>query len=235
MVGPVPADLRRKYFMRSRDRDSNLLRVVPELRQLVEFRRLNFMDADFGLSQKADVIFCRNVIIYFDRPTQEQILQKLAAQLVPGGLRLRRATPRPCTTWMSRWCRWRRPSTGKPMLELESEVSEVYLHPGESYLARKPAIIRTILGSCVGVTFWSARLGVGALCHALLPRCPANSSIGLSLANGHRYVDFSIRDLARQFDELGRASHGGASQAVWRRRCAPGQRYGVRRNPRSAN
>ena len=46
---------------------------------------LNFMDADFGLSQKADVIFCRNVIIYFDRATQEQIIQKLAAQLVFGG------------------------------------------------------------------------------------------------------------------------------------------------------
>src|ERR1039458_6542728 len=89
------------------------------------------------------------------------------------------------------------------MLEIESEVSEVYLHPGESYLARKPAIIRTILGSCVGVTFWSARLRVGALTHSQLPRCPTNSSVGLSLAAGHRYVDFSIRDLARQFDELG--------------------------------
>jgi chemotaxis protein methyltransferase CheR len=85
VAGPVPSDLRRKYFMRSRDRNSNVLRVVPELRQLVEFRRLNFMDADFGLSQKADVIFCRNVIIYFDRPTQERIVQKLAAQLLPGG------------------------------------------------------------------------------------------------------------------------------------------------------
>ena len=89
------------------------------------------------------------------------------------------------------------------MLEIESEVSEVYLHPGESYLARKPAIIRTILGSCVGVTFWSARLRVGALTHSQLPRCPTNSSVGLSLAAGHRYVDFSIRDLARQFDQLG--------------------------------
>ena len=55
------------------------------------------------------------------------------------------------------------------MLELESELSEVYLHPGESYLARKPAIIRTILGSCVGVTFWSGRIGAGALCHAHCP------------------------------------------------------------------
>jgi chemotaxis protein CheD len=61
-------------------------------------------------------------------------------------------------------------------------VSDIYLHPGESYLARKPAIIRTILGSCVGVTFWSARLGVGALTHSQLPRCPTNSAAGLSLA-----------------------------------------------------
>lgn len=82
---PVPADLRRKYFVRSRDRNTNLLRVVPELRDLVEFRRLNFMDSDYGLSEQADIIFCRNVIIYFDRPTQEQILQKLVHYLVPGG------------------------------------------------------------------------------------------------------------------------------------------------------
>jgi chemotaxis protein CheD len=89
------------------------------------------------------------------------------------------------------------------MLETESEVSEIYLHPGESYLARKPAVIRTILGSCVGVTFWSARLGVGALTHSQLPRCPTNLFAGLSLAEGRRYVDFSIRDIARQFDALG--------------------------------
>jgi chemotaxis protein methyltransferase CheR len=82
---PVPADLRRKYFLRGRDPASNRIRVVPELRELVEFRRVNFKDDSFGLTEKADVIFCRNVIIYFDRPTQEQILQKLARQLLPGG------------------------------------------------------------------------------------------------------------------------------------------------------
>jgi chemotaxis protein methyltransferase CheR len=61
------------------------LRIVPELRSLVEFRRLNFMDPDYGLTEKADFIFCRNVIIYFDRPTQERILTKLAGHLAPGG------------------------------------------------------------------------------------------------------------------------------------------------------
>jgi chemotaxis protein methyltransferase CheR len=85
VVAPVQAGLRMKYFLRSRDRASNRVRVSPELRQLVEFRRLNFMDADYGISEKADAIFCRNVIIYFDRPTQQRILGKLCQHLVPGG------------------------------------------------------------------------------------------------------------------------------------------------------
>ena len=91
------------------------------------------------------------------------------------------------------------------MLALEGDVAEVYLQPGESHLARSPAIIRTILGSCVGVSLWSAKLGAGALCHAQLPRCPTPSRVPLSLAVGRRYVDFAIRDLARQFDNLGAA------------------------------
>ena len=85
LVRPVPQALRRKYFMRSRDPQSDLVRVVPELRALVEFRRLNFMDSDFGLSEPPEIIFCRNVIIYFDRPTQVRILEKLTRHLVPGG------------------------------------------------------------------------------------------------------------------------------------------------------
>ena len=85
VVAPVAAQLRRKYFMRSRQPGSERVRVVPELRRSIEFRRLNFMDADYGIAEKADAIFCRNVIIYFARPTQERILLKLANCLMPGG------------------------------------------------------------------------------------------------------------------------------------------------------
>lgn len=84
-IRPVPAALKVKYFMRSRDRSSDRVRVVPELRRLVQFRRLNFMDPEYGITEKAGLIFCRNVIIYFDRPTQQQILKKLAKNLEPGG------------------------------------------------------------------------------------------------------------------------------------------------------
>jgi chemotaxis protein methyltransferase CheR len=56
------------------------------MRALIEFRRLNFMDADFGLADSPEVIFCRNVIIYFDKPTQRRLFERLAALQRPGDL-----------------------------------------------------------------------------------------------------------------------------------------------------
>jgi len=82
-------------------------------------------------------------------------------------------------------------------------LPEVYLQPGESCLVREPTILRTLLGSCVVIAFRAPRLGVGALCHPMLPRCPVRPSVALSCSAGRRYVDFAIRDLARQFDSLG--------------------------------
>jgi chemotaxis protein CheD len=91
------------------------------------------------------------------------------------------------------------------MTEPVSILPDLNLQPGELYLARSPAILRTILGSCVGVTFWCKRLGAGALCHAVLPKCPRLWPPGTLASEGHRYVDFSIRYLAQQFDALGAA------------------------------
>ena len=86
---------------------------------------------------------------------------------------------------------------------IHGPLPRVDLQPGKLYLARRPALLRTILGSCIGVTFWHARLGAGAMCHGVLPRCPLVWPGDACLADGHRYVDFSIRYLARKFDELG--------------------------------
>ena len=82
-------------------------------------------------------------------------------------------------------------------------LPEVYLQPGESLLVREPTILRTLLGSWVGIAFRAPRLGAGALCHPMLPRCPTKPGGVLSRSSGRRYVDFAIRDLARQFDALG--------------------------------
>jgi chemotaxis protein methyltransferase CheR len=82
---PIPIELRLKYLMRSKDRSKSIVKIVPELREHVKFRRLNFMDGDFGMREKMDIIFCRNVLIYFDRPTQEKVISKLCTYLHTGG------------------------------------------------------------------------------------------------------------------------------------------------------
>jgi chemotaxis protein methyltransferase CheR len=84
LADPVPHRLKKKYLLKSRDQSKALVRIVPELREKVHFRHLNFMDKDFGLHKQLDVIFCRNVIIYFDRPTQEGLLQRFHQQMKPG-------------------------------------------------------------------------------------------------------------------------------------------------------
>ena len=81
----VPAPMKKKYLLRSKDRDKNLVKIAPEVRHHVSFRRLNFMAEDFQMREPMDIIFCRNVIIYFDRPTQEKLLNRLCDHLVPGG------------------------------------------------------------------------------------------------------------------------------------------------------
>lgn len=86
------------------------------------------------------------------------------------------------------------------MPEPEGCVQDVYVQPGECCLVTKPTIIRTVLGSCVGVTFLVPRLGVAALCHPMLPRCPPNFRAN---GAGSRYVDFAIRNLARRLESLG--------------------------------
>lgn len=83
-VQAAPGALLKRYALRSRDRAAGLIRMAPELREKVEFRLLNLME-DFSMREPLDAIFCRNVMIYFDRPTQDRLLRKFCRQLAPGG------------------------------------------------------------------------------------------------------------------------------------------------------
>lgn len=84
-IQPVPRDFMKKYLLVKKDRSEIIYRIIPELRSRIFFKRLNFMDNDYGLNEKMDIIFCRNVIIYFDRKTQGKILQKISSYLQPHG------------------------------------------------------------------------------------------------------------------------------------------------------
>ncbi|MCP5102620.1 MAG: chemotaxis protein CheR [bacterium] len=84
-IEPVPMALKNKYLMKSKDRSRQLMRVVPELRKHVKFRRLNLLEGDFGMREPIDIVFFRNVMIYFNRATQQAILTRLIACMQPGG------------------------------------------------------------------------------------------------------------------------------------------------------
>jgi len=84
-IAPVPLNLRKSYLLRSRDSSRDQVRVGPELRSKVEFRRVNFMDDEFGVDTGLDIIFCRNVIIYFDKPTQVRLINHFCRHLIHGG------------------------------------------------------------------------------------------------------------------------------------------------------
>jgi chemotaxis protein methyltransferase CheR len=79
-----PPDWQRKYLLRGSQRWEGWYRVKPQVRRLIEFRRLNLMET-FRPPQLFHVIFCRNVMIYFDKGTQAQLVNRLAPCLEPGG------------------------------------------------------------------------------------------------------------------------------------------------------
>lgn len=85
-TAPIPMDMKRKYFLRGQ-KDPSLVRVKPDYRKLIQYKRINLMDTQYGLRRSEfDFIFCRNVLIYFDKPTQEAVIRKFCQHLKPGGL-----------------------------------------------------------------------------------------------------------------------------------------------------
>lgn len=81
----IPPELKRRYLLKSKDKQKQLVRVVPNLRKKASFFRQNLMDNEYSVSKKFDIIFCRNVLIYFNRETQEQVINKLCRYLKTGG------------------------------------------------------------------------------------------------------------------------------------------------------
>jgi chemotaxis protein methyltransferase CheR len=84
-IEPVPAAMRQRYVLVAKQAGRGVARIAPELRSLARFERLNLMDPHYPVDQDVDVIFCRNVLIYFDKPTQQAVVERLASHLRPGG------------------------------------------------------------------------------------------------------------------------------------------------------
>jgi chemotaxis protein methyltransferase CheR len=181
-VGPVPPDLLRKYFLRGTGASAGKVAVRPALRDLITFRQINLTGGSWPVRSRFDAIFCRNVVIYFDRPTQERLLGRFAAHLNPGGhlvlghsenvhwmadtftpvggtvyqMRGGGAAPKPATAPA-------RPPAPRPGEE------EHTLIVGDVKATRGPALLKTLLGSCVSACVYDPETGVGGMNHFSLP------------------------------------------------------------------
>ncbi|KQY32989.1 chemotaxis protein CheR [Caulobacter sp. Root1455] len=85
MIEPVSMARRQRYVMRAKDQSRGEVRIRPQLRCKLAFARLNLMDEAYPVDSDMDVIFCRNILIYFDKPTQAKVLGRLCSHLRPGG------------------------------------------------------------------------------------------------------------------------------------------------------
>ena len=84
-VRPIPRAVLRRHFLRGRGTQAGLVRIRSELRRLVRFRSINLIEDGWPIDTPFDLIFCRNVLIYFDRSTQQRVLERLVGCLKEGG------------------------------------------------------------------------------------------------------------------------------------------------------
>ncbi len=84
-ITDLSPERKRRFFLRGTGPNEGTARVKPFLRQLVEFRQLNLLGNDYGVNQRFLAVFCRNVMIYFDKPTQYEVLRRIAPLLAPDG------------------------------------------------------------------------------------------------------------------------------------------------------
>ncbi|VAW53062.1 Chemotaxis protein methyltransferase CheR [hydrothermal vent metagenome] len=81
----IPEELRKKYLLRSRNANEALVQMGPKLRHRIKFKNLNLMDTRFDAPKNMDIIFCRNVMIYFNNQLREELVAKFESHLAKGG------------------------------------------------------------------------------------------------------------------------------------------------------
>jgi chemotaxis protein methyltransferase CheR len=186
-LGDVPPELRKRWFLRD---TPGHVRVNPEAQQLVTFAQANLIASPFPVRGQFDAIFCRNVMIYFDRPTQDKLVAELLKLLVPGGViaighsetlmlpeltrehtigvyRLRGAPAnehaRPAAKPLSLTPR-------TPVRKAEKERPRRRIVLGQWCATKEPHAISTLLGSCVAACIFDPVARIGGMNHFMLPR-----------------------------------------------------------------
>jgi chemotaxis protein methyltransferase CheR len=164
---------RRRFFLRGRGRDGGKWKVKPELSRLVHFRQVNLTQDTLDLDGTFDVIFCRNVVIYFDKETQRRLFDRFADKLATGGYlfighseSLLGLTDRFEAIEGTAY-RCLRGVTGNA--PVPGPIVRKRIVVGEVFASREPVLVSTLLGSCVSACLFDEHAQVGGMNHFLLP------------------------------------------------------------------
>ena len=202
-VEPVPDTMLRRWFLKGRGEQSEMVRARPELGEQITFRRINLLDPTWPIRSdiRFDMIFCRNVVIYFDKPTQQALFARFAERLRPGGYLFighsesligiseafrehRQNDLSPARSGgASRRADLGGRRTGASSGETDGKagrmtarrpdddsVSHHYaIHIGGVFASREPAVVRTVLGSCIAVCLRDPVTCIGGMNHFMLP------------------------------------------------------------------
>lgn len=187
-IEPAEDSIRRKYFLRGNGSFEGYCQVRPELRRMITFRQINLMERPWPVQIHFDVIFCRNVIIYFDMATQRLLTTRFADQLTENGYLMLGHSEHP--TWLAEYLTargqtvYQRNSTEpvaddtppEPPLAASAGADELppaaesrEIISGQVYATPRPTRIATVLGSCVAACLFDPHARIGGMNHFMLP------------------------------------------------------------------
>ncbi len=175
----------RNSFLKGEGSNAGWFKVRPELQRMIDFRRINLVEGSWPSTDAFDVIFCRNVVIYFNRETQERLFKRFAERLAPGGFLILGHSenlnwlgelfePVGKTIYRLRGARSaaagsrsailkpapRRVAPAHPMVRIEA---------GGLHVSKVGAEVRTVLGSCVSACLYDPVARIGGMNHFMLP------------------------------------------------------------------
>jgi chemotaxis protein methyltransferase CheR len=185
-IQEIPLQYRSKFLTAGRGPDDGKYKVVPRLREMIAFRRVNFMDDAWPIRTTFDVIFCRNVVIYFDRPTQQRLFERMEKFLSEDGNLILghsenlygvtdRFKPlgntvyqRAVGTSADRVAR--QPAATPPRSgPVGAKTKESIIVAGDVFASKMPACVSTLLGSCIAACLYDPNAGIGGMNHFMLP------------------------------------------------------------------
>lgn len=221
----------KQFFLRGSGAHEGSVRIREEVKRLIKFSQLNLLARDWPQMQPFDVIFCRNVMIYFDRATQAKVLSRFVSVLKPDGLlfaghsenfmvvnnlfrscgktvyELNHNVPElskpsvPAPIKLARQYKYE-PISNSIYFDRNFSCEAVKVGPGEYYVTDQDMMITTVLGSCISACIRDTKTGMGGMNHFMLPDNQVQSRDG-QIPESMRYGSYAMEVLLNELIKNG--------------------------------